>query len=127
MRPKDILFAQTHEWVKEDNNIATIGITDFAVQQLSDLVYIDFPKVGQVVKKGEPFGEVESVKTVSDLLSPVSGEVIEVNDSVSSNLDSVSKDPFGIGWLVKVKMNNPSDLSGLLTSDSYDKHCEEGH
>jgi len=127
MRPKDVLFAETHEWAKKDNDIATIGITDFAVQQLSDLVYIDFPKVGQSVKKGEPFGEVESVKTVSDLISPVSGEVIEVNDSVSSNLDSVGKDPYGNGWLIKVKMNNPSELSGLLTSDAYDKHCEEGH
>lgn len=127
MRPSDILFTQSHEWLKREGDIAVVGITDFAVQQLSDLVYIDIPKVGKVLKSGDSFGEIESVKAVSDLVSPVSGEIIEVNSDLSSNLDSVVKDTYGTGWVIKVKMSNPAELTGLLSADAYNKLCEAEH
>jgi glycine cleavage system H protein len=127
MRPTDILFTQSHEWLKKEGDNAVIGITDFAVQQLSDLVYIDLPKVGRVAKSGEPFGEIESVKAVSDLVSPVSGEIIEVNSNLSSNLDAVVKDTYGTGWIIKVKMSNPAELTKLLSTDAYNKLCETEH
>lgn len=127
MRPDDMLFTQSHEWLKKEGDIAVIGITDFAVQQLSDLVYIDLPKAGKILKSGEPFGEIESVKAVSDLVSPVSGEIIEVNSNLSSNLDAIVKDTYGAGWVIKVKMSNPSELTNLISKDAYDKLCETEH
>ncbi|MCK5579197.1 MAG: glycine cleavage system protein GcvH [Planctomycetes bacterium] len=124
MRPDNTKFAQTHEWVAVKGDVATVGLTDFAVQQLSDLVFIDLPKVGQEVKQGEPFGEVESVKAVSDLNAPVSGEVTDINENLASNLDAVAKEPFGSGWFVKIKMSAPDEINKLLSSADYDKHCE---
>lgn len=126
MQPEDIMFSQTHEWVKYAGEIATIGITDFAVEQLSDLVFIDLPKVGQVVKQNEPLGEIESVKTVSDINAPVSGEIVEVNELLSANLDIVTQEPFGAGWMVKVKMSNPGELANLLSRTDYEKLAESG-
>lgn len=124
MRPKDVMFTQTHEWVKSEAGLATVGFTDFAVEQLSDLVYIDLPKVGQGVKQHEPFGEVESVKAVSDIYAPVSGEVVKVNEAISSNLDTVTKDPFGAGWIIKIKMSNSAELKKLLSTADYEKLAE---
>lgn len=121
MRPENIMFTQTHEWVKSEGGIATVGMTDFAVEQLSDLVYIDLPKVGQEVKQNEPCGEIESVKAVSDIYAPVSGKIEEVNEVLSSNLDTVTKDSFGAGWLIKIKMSNPAELKKLLSCTDYEK------
>lgn len=121
MRPENIMFTQTHEWVKSEGGIATVGMTDFAVEQLSDLVYIDLPKVGQEVKQNEPCGEIESVKAVSDIYAPVSGKIEEVNEVLSSNLDTVTKDSFGAGWLIKIKMSNPAELKKLLSGTDYEK------
>lgn len=121
----DLKFSQTHEWAKVEGNIATIGITDFAIQQLSDLVYIGLPKINQIVKAGEPFGEIESVKAVSDLNAPLSGEVIEINEQVTSNLDMIAKEPYGKGWLVKIKIANPAEESNLLSAEAYKKLCDE--
>lgn len=120
----DLYFAQTHEWVKVDGDIATIGITDFAAQQLSDLIFINLPKVNANLKQGDPMGEIESVKTVVDINSPVSGQVTEVNEPVLSNLNLVSTDPFGAGWMAKVKITNPGELKKLLTQDAYQRLCE---
>lgn len=124
MMPKDLKFTKTHEWVKTEGNIITIGLTEFAVQQLSDLVYIDLPKKGSSIKKDDSFGEVESVKAVSELYSPVTGLIEDINESLSSNLDSISKDPYGAGWIVKIKISNISETNDLLSADDYNNLCE---
>lgn len=120
----ELYYSQTHEWAKIDGNTATIGITDFAAQQLSDLIFINLPKLKQAVKQSEPMGEVESVKTVVDINSPLSGEVIEVNAPVVSNLNLISTDSFNAGWLVKIKLSNSGELKNLLTKEAYQKLCE---
>ncbi len=128
MDPNSLKYAPSHEWAAVSGDIATIGITDFAVKALTDLVFIDLPAVGKSVEAGEMFGEVESVKAVSELLSPVSGEIVEVNSEIADNLDSLASDPFGAGWLVKVKMSNPEELAKLLNFTAYQKQClEEEH
>ena len=120
----NLYFSQTHEWVKVDGDIATAGITDFAAQQLSDLIYLNLPKVNSAVKQNEPMGEIESVKTVVDVNSPLSGQVIEVNEPILSNLNLVSTDPFGAGWFAKIKISNSGELKNLLTQEAYQKLCE---
>ena len=124
MTSSNFMYSQTHEWAKAEGNIVTVGITDFAAQQLSDLVYLDLPKVGTKVKQGEPFGEVESVKTVSELNAPVSGEVTEINEKATTNLNLVNSAPFAEGWLIKIKMSNPGELKNLISSEEYAKLCE---
>jgi glycine cleavage system H protein len=126
----EMYFSQTHEWAKVDGNTAVIGITEFAAQQLSDLIFINLPKVKSAVKQAAPMGEVESVKTVVDINSPLSGEVIEVNEPVVSNLNLVSTDSFNAGWLVKIKLSDSGELKNLLTKEAYQKLCDsesEGH
>lgn len=117
-------YAATHEWVAVDGNVATLGITDFAVEQLTDLVHIELPRVGQQVQAGEPFGEVESVKAVSDLYSPVDGEVVEVNESLADDLAVLSSDPFVKGWMVKIKLADPGQVDALMDKAAYDEHCK---
>ena len=120
----ELYYSQTHEWAKVDGATAVIGITDFAAQQLSDLIFINLPKLKQAVKQNQPLGEVESVKTVVDINSPLSGEVIEVNEPVVSNLNLISTDPFNAGWLVKIKLSDNGQLKNLLTKEAYQKLCE---
>jgi len=121
-------YAKTHEWVAVDGDIATIGISDFAVQALTDLVYIDLPKVGRQLQQGETFGEVESVKAVSDLYAPVPGEVVEVNPDLANNLGLLSDDPFGAGWMMRVKLPAGTSLDHLLDHAAYQQHCaSESH
>lgn len=121
-------FAKTHEWVAVDGDTATIGITDFAVKLLSDLVFVDLPKPGKKVTQGESFGEIESVKHVSDLYSPVSGTVTEVNTPLADNLEWLQQDPHAKAWMIKVKMANPAEVDGLLDAAAYQAHCEsESH
>ena len=121
-------FAKTHEWVAVDGDTATIGITDFAVKLLSDLVFVDLPKPGKKVAQGESFGEIESVKHVSDLYSPVTGTVIEVNTPLADNLEWLQQDPHAKAWMIKVKMANPAEVDGLLDAAAYQAHCEsESH
>jgi glycine cleavage system H protein len=117
-------FAKTHEWVAVDGDVATIGITDFAVKLLSDLVFVDLPKVGKKVAQGESFGEIESVKHVSDLYSPVTGTVTEVNTPLADNLEWLQQDPHAKAWMIKVKMANPAEVDGLLDAAAYAAHCE---
>ncbi|QDT41242.1 Glycine cleavage system H protein [Gimesia alba] len=124
----NLKFTKTHEWVSVDGEMATVGITDFAVNQLTDLVYIELPEIGSTCEAGKVFGEVESVKAVSDLYSPVSGEIAEVNASLVDDQAPLSDDPFGAGWITKVKMSNPSELDQFMTADDYQKFCEsEAH
>ncbi len=127
MKPETLLYTDTHEWVQVDRSagepIATIGITAFAVEQLTDLVYIELPRVGDQVMAGKECGEVESVKAVSSLYSPVTGEVVEVNSALPQDLDVLSRDPYGDGWLIKVKLTDESSLKRLMDYQAYLKRC----
>jgi glycine cleavage system H protein len=132
VKPEDLLYAKTHEWVSVDKSAkpmtATIGISQFALEALTDLVHIELPKVGRKLKAGETFGEVESVKAVSDLYSPISGEVLAVHDALIEQLEKLNADPYGEGWLVKVSLASDADLKSLLDYPAYQKQCaEEDH
>lgn len=128
MSSPDLKYAKTHEWVSVDGDLATIGISAFAVEQLTDLVFIDLPEVGASVSANDVFGEVESVKAASDLYSPVSGEITEVNSSLADDLAVLSDDPFSKGWMIKVKLSDASELAALMDDAAYKAHCEsEAH
>lgn len=122
MRPNDRKYLKSHEWCKIDNGIATIGISDFAVAHLSDLVFLDLPSTGSSVAVGESFGEIESVKAVSSLYSPVSGEVVEANSALPDNLELLGQDPFGKAWMIKVRVQSQSP--DLMDAKAYDAHCQ---
>jgi glycine cleavage system H protein len=125
---KTLKYAATHEWALLEGNIATVGISKFAVDQLTDLIMIELPAVGARVSAGKSFGEIESVKAVSDLYAPLAGEVIEVNKQVTSNVALLAEDPYDTGWLIKIKVDQPVDTSGLMDLDTYEsKVAEEGH
>ena len=121
MRPSDIKYLKSHEWCRVENGVATIGITDYAVSHLSDLVFLDLPRKGSSVAVGESFGEIESVQAVSSLYSPVSGEVIEVNSDLTDNLAWLSEEPFGKAWMLKIKVTGTSP--DLIDGAAYDAHC----
>ncbi|MFO7321885.1 MAG: glycine cleavage system protein GcvH [Chloroflexota bacterium] len=122
--PSDLKYARTDEWVRLEGDIATIGISDFAQDQLNDVVFVELPEVGTEVKKGEPFGTVESVKAASDLNAPVTGTVTEVNDAVRDNPELINSDPYERGWLIKVKVSDPDSLNDLMDSAAYAKYNE---
>jgi len=130
---KQLLYAKTHEWVHLEGGaagakVATIGISSFAVEALTDLVHIELPQAGTKVTAGEPFGEIESVKAVSDLYSPVDGEVIEVNAALASHLEKLNDDPYDAGWMIKVRLTDERGLADLLDYAAYEKQCtEESH
>ncbi len=125
--PKTLKFTPSHEWVHLDGDTATVGLSRFAVDQLTDLIHIDLPKVGAKLTPGKSFGEIESVKSANDLYAPVGGEVIEVNPAVLADLQVLNEDPYTKGWLVKLKVSSP-DLSGLLDHDDYQqKVADSGH
>jgi glycine cleavage system H protein len=119
--PADLKYTKDHEWIRVEGDKATIGITDFAQKELGDIVYVDVNTIGETVDKDAVFGTVEAVKTVSDLFMPVSGEVLEVNKDIDSAPESVNQDPYGKGWMIKIKLTNPSEVSALLSSDDYKK------
>jgi glycine cleavage system H protein len=127
MNPKDLLYAETHEWVRVaqegGRKIGAVGITAFAIEQLTDLVHMVLPKVGDQVKAGQPFGEVESVKAVSDLYSPVDGEVIAVHSDLVNKLETLSSDAYGAGWMIKVAISDESSLKRLMDAAAYEKQC----
>ncbi|HWP31534.1 MAG TPA: glycine cleavage system protein GcvH [Fimbriimonadales bacterium] len=115
--PQDLKYTKTHEWLRLEGDIATIGITDYAQSELGDIVYLDLPEPGRIVKAGEPIGTIESVKTVSDLYSPVSGEVVEVNTALETKSELVNTQPYEEGWIVKVRVEEVP--SGLLSAEEY--------
>jgi glycine cleavage system H protein len=117
--PQGLKYSKEHEWVATEDAVATIGITDHAQDQLGEIVYIELPAVGDKISKDDPFGVVESVKAVSDIYAPVSGTVVEVNEELPESPEVVNEDPYGDGWLIKVKMNDPSDLEDLMNGDEY--------
>lgn len=117
--PSDLLYSNDHEWVKLDEDIATIGITDFAQQELGDIVYIEIETIGDNLQKEQVFGTVEAVKTVSDLFMPISGEVIEFNTALEDTPETVNNEPYESGWIIKIKIENPSQLKHLLSAEQY--------
>jgi glycine cleavage system H protein len=117
--PANLKYTKDHEWVSIDGDIATIGITHFAQKELGDIVYVEVETLDQVLEKDEVFGTVEAVKTVSDLFLPLSGEIIEFNEELESKPESVNADPYGAGWMIKVKVSDLSEIDSLLSSDSY--------
>ncbi len=130
MTPEQLLYTKSHEWayVQDDPSgakIATVGLSAFALELLTDLVYVDLPEVGRRVSAGEPLGEIESVKAVSDLYSPVDGEVVEVNTALADNLAGLADDPYDAGWFVKIRIADESLLAGLLDYAAYQKQCAE--
>ena len=117
--PANLKYTKDHEWVNIDGDIATIGITHFAQKELGDIVYVEVETLDQVLEKDEVFGTVEAVKTVSDLFLPLSGEIIEFNEELESKPENVNSDPYGAGWMIKVKISDLSEIESLLSSDSY--------
>ena len=117
--PKDLLYTETHEWVRIDADIATIGITDFAQHELGDIVYVELPDTGEEVLSGSSFGSIEAVKAVEDLKCPLSGEVIESNSQLENTPEIINNSPYEQGWLLKIKISDKSELDGLLSSEAY--------
>lgn len=116
-------YAESHEWVKVDGDIATIGISDYAQHALGNIVYVDMPEVGDEVTAGEDFGAVESVKAASDLICPVSGEVVEINEALEDTPEAINEDAYS-NWIIKVKMSDPGEVDALLDAAAYEKLCE---
>lgn len=125
MDPETLYFAKTHEWVSVTGDVATVGITDFAVRLLTDIVFLSLPAVGKVFRPGQPMGEVESVKAVSDIYAPLSGEVLEVNSGLPEQLQLLSESPFERAWIVRLKLSDASELGRLLNRAQYLQHCGE--
>ena len=117
--PADLKYTKDHEWCKVDGDVVTIGVTDFAQSELGDIVFVEVETEGETLDKEEVFGTIEAVKTVSDLFMPIAGEVIEFNEEIEASPELVNDDPYGNGWMIKVKVSNPSDLDELLDADAY--------
>lgn len=117
--PISLKYTSTHEWVRVENSIATIGITDYAQHQLGDIVFVELPEIGMVFEKGSNAAEIESVKAVGDLVMPLSGEITEVNEIIANNPEIVNSSPFSEGWLIKIKISNPNEIDELLSAAKY--------
>lgn len=120
--PETLRYSKDHEWVSVDGDIASIGITDYAQHSLGDVVYIDLPRAGDKFSAHESFGSVESVKAVSEVFTPIAGEVIEVNNAVNDTPENVNGDPYGAGWFIKLKMDNPGEADGMLSGEEYEEY-----
>jgi len=120
--PQDLKYTKDHEWIRVEGNIGIIGITDHAQSELGDIVYIDIPNPNATLKKGDSFGTIEAVKTVAEMYSPVSGKLIEVNNSLNNAPETVNNDPYGEGWIVKIELSDLSELNYLMDSEAYQKH-----
>ena len=125
MTPDDLLFTKEHEWLRIVGETGTIGITDHAQKELGEVVYVELPKPGVKFRSGEPFGNVESVKAVSELFLPVSGEIIEINEDLGSAPEKVNEDPYGDGWMIRIHILNQDETSELLSSEEYDEYAKE--
>ena len=117
--PEHLIYSESHEWLQLESDIATIGITDFAQTELGDIVFAELPEVGEHLERGEAFGTLEAVKTVADLIAPASGEVLEVNDSLAEEAEQINEDPYGGGWLLKIRIDDSADLEDLLSAQDY--------
>lgn len=125
MNPGNLRYSRTHEWVSAEGDIATLGITDFAQTELGEIVFVELPKVGTICRRGDAFGTIESYKTVSDLLCPVSGEIVEVNHALADAPQLVNESGYDQGWTVKVKMTDPTELEDLMTAEEYESAAKE--
>ncbi len=123
--PDDLKYTKEHEWVKADGKVATVGITDYAQEQLGDIVYVELPDDGEIVSKGDAFGVVESVKSVSDVSAPVSGKVVETNDPLKDNPEIINGDPYSDGWIAKFEMSDASEISDLMSAKEYGEYVNE--
>jgi glycine cleavage system H protein len=117
--PADLLYTKDHEWLRIEGDTGYVGITDFAQGELGDVVFVEIETLGEILKKGEVFGTIEAVKTVSDMFLPVGGEVLEVNPAIEESPDVVNKDPYGKGWMIKIRITDPSEAATLLTPEKY--------
>ncbi len=119
--PQDLHYTDDHEWIRNEDGIHSIGITDFAQGELGDIIFVELPEVGQEFEKGDPFGTIEAVKTVADLFAPASGSVVEVNEALDDNPESVNNDCYGSGWMIKLKFSDPGEINTLLSATDYEK------
>ncbi|MCK4893212.1 MAG: glycine cleavage system protein GcvH [Calditrichia bacterium] len=119
--PEELKYTKDHEWARIDDDVATIGLTDYAQSELGDIVYVELPEVGLETKQMESFGTIEAVKAVSDMFAPLSGEVVEVNNNLNDQPEIINKDPYGDGWIIKIKLSNKSELDGLLDKAKYEE------
>ncbi|MDZ7721374.1 MAG: glycine cleavage system protein GcvH [candidate division KSB1 bacterium] len=117
--PEELKYSEEHEWVRVEDNVATIGITDYAQGELGDLVFVELPSKGDDAEQSESLGTIEAVKAVSDLFSPVSGKVVEINESLADDPEAVNRDPYGDGWMVRIELSNPSELDDLMDAPAY--------
>jgi len=124
--PADLLYTKEHEWAEIDGDVATIGITDYAQGELGDIVFVELPQVGDSVHQGDSFGTIEAVKAVSDLYAPLSGEVVEVNEELADAPEVINQSPYEDGWMLKIKLSDPSEKGGMLSADDYKKLIAEG-
>jgi len=124
MNPRDCKYSKEHEWVRLEGGLASVGITDYAQDQLGDIVYVELPPPEEKVTQFEPFGVVESVKAASDLYAPLSGEVVEVNEELAEHPEFVNEDPYGKGWMIKIEPSDSSELEDLMTAEEYEEHLE---
>ena len=125
MQPEDLRYTNTHEWVRSEGNLATVGITDHAQSELGDVVFVELPAVGASIHAGDVIGTIESVKTVSDIIAPVSGKVVEVNDELPDTPEKVNENPYGTGWMMIVQMEDPSEPNDLMTAEQYWQFIQE--
>ena len=123
--PEDLRYSEQHEWVSLDGDVGTIGITDYAQAELGDIVFVELPEVGERLESGQTFGSVEAVKAVEDLYCPVAGEVLEVNDTLEDSADQVNGEPYGAGWMIKLRLDNPTDADDLMSAADYSKLVED--
>ncbi len=124
MNPRDCKYSKEHEWVRIEGGLAAVGITDYAQDQLGDIVYVELPPLGEILTQFQPFGVVESVKAASDLYAPLSGEVLEVNEELAEHPEFVNQDPYGQGWMIRIEPSDTSELENLLTAEEYEEHLK---
>ena len=117
--PEELSYTEDHEWVSMDSDVGTVGVTDYAQSELGDIVFVELPEVGQTLRKGERLGTVEAVKTVEEIYAPLSGEVVEVNESLEADAEQVNKEPYGAGWMVRIRCSDQEELSELLSPSDY--------
>ena len=126
MYPSDYLYSREHEWVRVDDDVCVLGITEFAQAELGEVVFVELPEIGQVFDSGDELGTIESVKAVAEVYTPVAGEVIEVNEAVSDDPELLNEDPHGEGWLIKIRFSSASDLKELMKADQYEEYVKSG-
>ncbi len=123
--PDSLRYSVEDEWTRSEKEHTTVGVTDYAQQQLGDIVFVELPEIGRTIEKGEPFGVIESVKAVSDLFAPLSGEIVEVNDALAERPEAVNEDCYGDGWMIAIALSDPAELEGLLDAAAYAKHIKD--